>query len=355
MQNFNITHARNVPKSMLSLDKYSHRCYYRSMRIIDRYLSPRGIPQVFNAFLRVDILLALILFVFAALMIAEITRLSYHGYDFTDEGYYLHSLSTPWEYKYNMTMFGIIYHPFSRLFDGNIVYLRIFCQLSVIILGLLAALTAVLKIQKGRLTWASCGFVVAVALSTYSAFSWGLITPSYNTLNFSGILVAFIGLQLAGNGPGKTSLVGWACLALGGWLVFMAKPTSAAALFVVAAVYLFATRKFNLRLAACCLFISLVLVLVSGGIFGIGVFDYQRYGIIYDMMVALEGGLRRACPAAICDRYFPAPMVTDFPGHHDNGAGLQHCVLSYRVTEVHWPVAIFCTVSCRGVDDHREG
>lgn len=38
-----------------------------------------------------------------------------HGFDFTDESYYLFWISNPFQYDWSVTQFGFVYHPLYRL------------------------------------------------------------------------------------------------------------------------------------------------------------------------------------------------------------------------------------------------
>jgi hypothetical protein len=57
-------------------------------------------------------------------------------------------------------------------------------------------------------------------------FSQGLLTPNYNTLTYQAMVLTCIGVVL-GLQLGRSGVAGWVLAGAGGWLVFLAKPTSA--------------------------------------------------------------------------------------------------------------------------------
>jgi hypothetical protein len=77
------------------------------------------------------------------------------------------------------------------------------------------------------------------------------------------LLIAGTGLLLAEKNFSRASLAGWGLIGLSGWLAFMAKPTTAAGLGVVAGLYLIAAGKLHFRLLALSLTIAAVLLLCS--------------------------------------------------------------------------------------------
>lgn len=185
-------------------------------------------------------------------MLAWVLWYSRYGIDFTDEGYYLVWMSNPFNFKDSVTQFGFIYHPLYQLLDGNIAALR---QANILISFCLAwvlgnvFLKTVFEIQaletKRRLT-ISAAFATA-ALILFD--SW-LLTPSYNSLALQAFLVAVTGLLLAENKNSFPSVLGWFLIGVGGWLAFMAKPTSSAALGACSGIYLLLAGKLRIRFLA---------------------------------------------------------------------------------------------------------
>ncbi len=181
---------------------------------------------------------------------------SHYGIDFTDESYYLVWMSNPWVYPVSASQFGFIYHPLYRLFHGDITLLR---KANILIIyGLswllcIVFLRATINNQNQGLSWyrlpmLALAAIIATCSMVYLCPHGWLATPSYNSLNFQAMLVSSIGFLLAEKTVSPVSISGWLMIGIGGWLSFMAKPTSAAAFGLVIGVSLLLTSKFNLRL-----------------------------------------------------------------------------------------------------------
>lgn len=200
-------------------------------------------------------------------ILGSLLWLSRYGIDFTDESFYLVWMANPFNYPFSRTQFGFLYHPLYVLLGGDIAALR---QANVIIIFGLAWLVCHLFLK--RLVRQSAEFdyvwpIMSAAIATSAlvalvfAGMW-LSTPGYNTLAFKGLLVIMIGLLLADKSASRTSDFGWILIGIGGWLAFMAKPTTAAAAGFGVALYLLITGKFTLRLLLAPL-TFLVLLLLS--------------------------------------------------------------------------------------------
>lgn len=190
---------------------------------------------------------------------------SRYGIDFTDEGYALSWISDPFLYTTSTTQFGFIYHPLFELLGANIAHLR---QANVLItFGLAWSLSDVLlRKTLGRdhsQRWKQLTVAAAFASASLVIFDTWMLTPSYNSLTLQAMLVVAIGMLLAGDEVSTESLAGWALIGVGGWLAFMAKPTTAVALCVVVVAYVVIARRFRLRLAAISAASALGLLLVS--------------------------------------------------------------------------------------------
>lgn len=188
-----------------------------------------------------------------------------NGIDFADEAFYLTWIANPFKYKLSVTQFGFVYHPLYLLLDGSIAALR---QLNVIIAFSLTAVLANLSLKivlDKSITDNLSRYVIAGAISTASLIFlvlW-LPTPSYNWLAFQSLLIAAIGLVLSEKIATAKSLTGWVLIGLGGWLAFMAKPTTAAAICLCACFYLLYAGKFNVRLLAISILVACLLLGIS--------------------------------------------------------------------------------------------
>lgn len=198
--------------------------------------------------------------------------ISHYGIDLTDESFYLIWMSNPWIYPVSFSQFGFIYHPLYQLFHGDIPLLR---QANILIIfGLAWILCMVLfraaldTARSPSLSWrrlpmiALAANIATCSLMYFCPHGW-LATPSYNSLIFKAMLLSSIGLLLAEKAISKISITGWLLMGVGGWLAFMAKPTSAAALGVVTSICLLLTRKFNFRLIAISLLTATTLLIAS--------------------------------------------------------------------------------------------
>ncbi len=201
------------------------------------------------------------------------------GFDFTDEGFYLNWISNPWNYRSSVTQFGFVYHPLYRLVGGDIVLLR---QANVLILFILGWVLCVALLRSIFIQWDSIGAsrragAVGAALvagtGSLSFFDLWLPTPSYNSLTFESLMLAATGALLAGRELSKPSFAGWILVGIGGGFAFLAKPTSAAMLGCMVAVYLAAAGKFRLRglsisIAVAILFLVVSALAIDGSLFG---------------------------------------------------------------------------------------
>ena len=199
------------------------------------------------------------------LLIGWLLKYSAYGIDFTDESFYLVWISNPFIYDVSVTQFGFIYHPLYCLLNGDIAVLR---QANVLItFGLawalcyvfLSSLAPEFKESRASMCAAAAGF----ATSSFILLDSRLFTPSYNSLALQALLVSSIGLVLAEKNAHRKSSIGWVLIGVGGWLAFMAKPSTAIALAVGVLIYLLLSRKYSIRMLALAVFSAVALLLAS--------------------------------------------------------------------------------------------
>lgn len=168
------------------------------------------------------------------------------GLDFTDEGMYLNSINGPWLSRFSFTLFGFVYHPLYRLLGSDIVLLR---QVNMLATFTAATALAFVVLRNAKLSGEPSEptgleyipLAIVFATPSLAFYRVWIATPSYNSLNLQGMLIALTGVAWFMGPPGRRStkaigLLGPAALTgLGGWLVFMAKPTSAILLGATAA------------------------------------------------------------------------------------------------------------------------
>ena len=177
-----------------------------------------------------------------------------YGMDFTDEGFYLVWISNPFIYPVSHIQFGFVYHPLYELLNGNIAALR---QANILIFfGLAWVLTNTFfktiltphttpTLQGWHGTVITAGFAVLVL--TYLNHYFWLLTPSYNSLALQSLMIAATGLLLVERDASRENLTGCLLLGIGGWLAFMAKPTTAIALGCCSIFYLLVVGKLTAR------------------------------------------------------------------------------------------------------------
>ena len=190
------------------------------------------------------------------IFVGSLLRRCHYGIEFSDEGFYLNWISNPWLYKTSISQFGFIYHPIYLLAGGNLGLLR---QANILItLGLawtlcMASFRKSATNEESANTVPACylyGTALIMSTSSLVLFQLWLPTPNYNSLTLQSLLLAATGLIMAEANSSRRSLAGWLLLGIGGWLAFMAKPSTAGALGLFSGAYLIFTRRLELRLLA---------------------------------------------------------------------------------------------------------
>lgn len=218
---------------------------------------------------------------------------SHYGFDFTDEGYYLVWIATPKLYDWSLSQFGYLYHPFYMLLKGDIVLLRIFNVCLTFLLSWLLVYLVIRGSFSGSVLDKIKRFLISFcfAVGGLVFFNFWIPSPSYNSLNLQALLIAAAGLFIAQKRISRECVIGWLLIGLGGWLAFMAKPSTAAALGFIAIIYLFISNKINiLMMVLCALLVSTLFVgsalLIDGSLIG---FE-RRMQTALDFLSYLGGG-----------------------------------------------------------------
>ncbi|WP_323100634.1 hypothetical protein [Intrasporangium sp. YIM S08009] len=166
--------------------------------------------------------------------------LATHGLDLTDEGLYLNAISHPADDRSTLLLFGFVYHPLYVMAGGDVVVMRwIGMGLSVLAMAALSWVAMGTKALVGHrplrlpLRVAVSAGVGATALATVAQMP---MSPGYNSLTLQGLAAATAGLVLAVTRHGIQRKTGAVLVGLGGWLTFMGKPTTAAALAAIVIV-----------------------------------------------------------------------------------------------------------------------
>lgn len=243
-----------------------------------------------NKDLRLSLLIFLCSFSTASILFL-ILKYSSYGIDFTDEGYYLNSISNPYLYKLSISQFGFIYHPIYNLLDENIVLLRrinfLFTfGLSTILVYLLFNQLNI-KEKLDKIYQILLSFGIATTSFTYLFIQ----TPSYNHLTLQGLLFTCIGILLIDKINLNKNILAYIIIGFGGWLTFMAKPTSFIGLSLLILIYFIISKNFKLRFILISIITGLLLILISAFLIdgSIAKFFY-RYLFTYEAKKLLQTG-----------------------------------------------------------------
>ena len=226
------------------------------------------------------------------LILYWVFKFSAYGIDFTDEGYYLNWISNPFLYKdFNVSKFGFIYYPIYNFVDGNIASLR---RLNFFITFILA-FTLVYQVINKLVKFDKINKVIQCALSSgiaISSFTYVYIqTPSYNHLTFQALLITSIGIALIDVTKFNKNLLSFIIIGIGGWLTFMAKPSSAAGLAPVVLIYLILSKNFQLRFLLIAVVTSFILFIISAYIIDGSITAYvEQYILSFDLLTLQQGG-----------------------------------------------------------------
>lgn len=209
----------------------------------------------------------------SVVLIGYVLWLTGRGLDFTDEGYYLLSISDPYSYIPSLSHFGYFYHLFFSALGENVAAIRAF---NVLITYALAFLLTTLILRYvvnfvGRDKYfqysVSSSFALLSLLVVSLNGKW-LATPSYNSLTLLGLLLIANGIVICLRSDYKTRFIGWILISCGGWLSFLGKPSSAALLALLIPLALLLLKRIRLidiliGLLSLSLLICITLILVD--------------------------------------------------------------------------------------------
>lgn len=205
----------------------------------------RGIAQLFWRHFRqpiytLSLILQLALFVYVALLLMNNAG---KGLDLTDESYYILSALNPSDTTATLTQYGHYTNLLYTLVGQSITNFRL---LGIVILLAISGVFAVTlqrsMVSHGLIIFSQAGAnqikFVAVVTSSLAYYCIWSLTPSYNWLALISSIMVLTGILRATTDCkdySTTRLIGDALfIGLGGGLAFMAKPTTAMALGVVA-------------------------------------------------------------------------------------------------------------------------
>jgi hypothetical protein len=224
-------------------------------------------------------------------VLAFLTFACNYGYDLTDESFYVLLIQHYQAYKYTLSQFGFIYQPIAGLLNYNIFHLRIFNILTTYFLSVGTIGLFYFYINKNNSSSARQKLIDLTAIAGistssllyFATYNW-LPTPSYNSLNFQGIHLVVSGLLMALYPSRLYRAFGSVVMSFGGWLVFMAKPTSAILLGIVCFVVLLLNKRICRKLI-----VTIVLNLGALFILTIYLLDAKFEDFIKRYQISLEG------------------------------------------------------------------
>ena len=184
-----------------------------------------------------------------------------YGFDFTDEGYYIVSIADPFFYSFSVSQFGFIIKPLYEALYANIALIRI----ANIFATYLLSSALIFSLISGYRTVKPLKALLAACLgaSSLTFIYEGLSTPNYNSLALQALLIVALGAHHAQRVVTLASALGWIFIGIGGWLAFMAKPSTAALLTVWALFYILASGKLNARLVLTSMIVSAALLVAT--------------------------------------------------------------------------------------------
>jgi len=149
-----------------------------------------------------------------------------YGLDLSDESFYLAWMRAPSTWRASVLLFGFLYHPLYALCRGDLVLLR---QVNLL-LTFGAAGAAGFSVLGRERRVAAVALSLVLGTSGLLLFQMWLPAPSYNGLALHALCLAAAGMALAVRQRPRAAAV---LIGVSGWLAYMAKPTTAAALGVV--------------------------------------------------------------------------------------------------------------------------
>lgn len=192
---------------------------------------------------------------FATILILHyIFKYCFYGVDFTDDGYYLNWISNPFLYKNSLSQFGFIYYPLGNFVDGNISLLRRINFLLTFVISFNLIFFLIGKVSKNYFINKIHKIILSGGIAV-SAFSFVYSqTPSYNHLTLQALMLTGIGILLINNNNDYKNFLAYLIIGIGGWLTFMAKPSSGIGLGLLTIIYLLLSNQFKIKF----IFVSLI-------------------------------------------------------------------------------------------------
>lgn len=205
-----------------------------------------------------------------------------YGLGITDEGYYLNVISDPSMHRFSATNFGVFYAPIFEAINHSIPTLRVMNVLSLYLLSVYLCYQVLApKFESNCLSRFEVTVLsMAFGTSVFVFFNLWLPTPSYNSLNLLGVLISVSAILKLNKGFSGNNYSSAIILGLGGALVFLAKPSSAAMLALIVLSLLVYLRAFVIPQFRLLIFIF-VASLASGFIIALAAYSVDGSIVIF--------------------------------------------------------------------------
>ncbi len=195
-----------------------------------------------------NVLIAVVLLLESTFVVGWILRKADHGFDLSDESFYMIWIERPFEYPVSSTQFGsVLSIPFALVGNDLIV----FRQLNILTTFGLAFVVAY-QLLGPWLRRLDCTLLVRLAISaafalpSLTVMTYWLLTPSYNSLNGVAFLLVCVAV-FSNPQTERRQLLAAVLIGLGGYLSFMAKPTAAAVLGLMVLVFVWGIQRWGWR------------------------------------------------------------------------------------------------------------
>ncbi|MCP4942190.1 MAG: hypothetical protein GY924_09475 [Planctomycetaceae bacterium] len=210
-----------------------------------------------------NVVIAVVLLLESTFVVGWILRKADHGFDLSDESFYMIWIERPFEYPVAITQFGsVLSIPFALVGNDLIV----FRQLNILTTFGLAFVVAY-QLLGPWLRRLDCTLLVSLAISaafalpSLTVMTYWLLTPSYNSLNGVAFLLVCVAV-FSNPQTERRQIIAALLIGLGGYLSFMAKPTSAAVLAVLVLGFVWGIERWcwkSLLVAVCSAFSFLII------------------------------------------------------------------------------------------------
>ncbi|GAA4724920.1 hypothetical protein GCM10025782_23750 [Pedococcus ginsenosidimutans] len=187
------------------------------------------------------------------------------GLDPVDESYLLRMVDNPQATRPagDVYLFAFVVHPLYELVGRDVAALRLAGFAIVAVAAAVLCRESLALLAAGGVVLRRSHVVLAVAVAAAASlfvFSFDVAVPAYRSVALVGLMAVAVGVARALRGH---AVVGGACLGSGGWVTFVGKPTSAAALVVVLLVVVAGARLVSRRLVAATVVSGLVAAVLT--------------------------------------------------------------------------------------------